>query len=452
MSTQIDAMNAGRLPKSANLLGRAKQSLLSPIVTGPLRTPKNIPFIAKAQGAHVQDVDGHDYVDITMAYGPLILGHSHPVVVEAIERACRNGTVYAMAHEHEVRLAELMIEAIPCADRVAFSNSGTEATLHAMRIARARTGRDKIAKFEGGYHGVHDYALVSGSLAQPTGPAELPQSVPDTPGIPQGAIEQIVTLSYDSQASLEAIRDRADELAAVIIEPVPSIYPVDLGDYLRELREVTRECGVLLVFDEVISGFRLGYGGAQTHYGVTPDIATYGKIMGGGLPAGAVAGSLDAMQPAVGTGDMLRDVAEGKLLLIGTFSGNPLTSCAGAAVLEYLRDHPEVYTHMEALASRIKREVHDFCRKEGFDLRLIGLGSWWLPHFIETEPKGPRDLRDTASYLKGSALGEYMRYHGVYASDLHIAFVSAVHTEDDVDRIVRAYEASLTDMRQEGIV
>ncbi|MCP5068396.1 MAG: aminotransferase class III-fold pyridoxal phosphate-dependent enzyme, partial [bacterium] len=138
MSTQIDAMNAGRLPKSNELLARAKQSVLSPIVTGPLRTPKNIPFIAKAQGAHVQDVDGHDYVDITMAYGPLILGHSHPVVVEAIERACRNGTVYAMAHEHAVRLAELMIEAIPCADRVVVSNSGTEATLHAMRIARAR--------------------------------------------------------------------------------------------------------------------------------------------------------------------------------------------------------------------------------------------------------------------------------------------------------------------------
>jgi glutamate-1-semialdehyde aminotransferase len=150
---------------------------------------------------------------------------------------------------------------------------------------------------------------VSGSLAQPAGPADQPQSVPDTPGIPQGAIEQIVTLSYGSQASLETIRERANDLAAVIIEPVPSIYPVDLGDYLRELREVTRECGVLLIFDEVISGFRLGYGGAQAHYGVTPDIATYGKIMGGGLPAGAVVGSLDAMQPAVGTGDMLRDVA-----------------------------------------------------------------------------------------------------------------------------------------------
>jgi glutamate-1-semialdehyde-2,1-aminomutase len=452
MSTQIDSMNEGRLPKSGELLARAKECLISPIVTGPLRTPKNIPFIAKAQGAHVEDVDGHEYVDITMAYGPLILGHSHPVVVEAIERACRNGTVYAMAHEHEVRLAELMVEAIPCAERVAFSNSGTEATLHAMRIARARSGRDKIAKFEGGYHGVHDYALVSGSLADPSGPLEQPESVPDTPGIPQATVDQIVTLGYGSQASLDTIRQRADELAAVIIEPVPSAYPIDLGDYLRELREVTRECGVLLIFDEVISGFRLGYGGAQAHYGVTPDIATYGKVMGGGLPAGAVAGSLDAMRPAIGTGDMIQDKIEGKLLLIGTFSGNPMTSCAGAATLEYLRDHPEVYAYMESLASRLKAEVHEFCRAEGYTLRLIGEGSWFLPHFIEADPKGPRDLRETASYLRGSALGEYMRYHGVYASDLHISFVSAVHTDDDVDRIVHAYKASLSDMRAEGIL
>jgi len=285
MSSQIDEMNAGRLPKSTEILERAKQALISPIVTGPLRTPKNIPFIKEARGAHVFDVDGHDYVDITMAYGPLILGHCHPVVVEAIERASRLGTVYAMAHEHEVKLAELMVDAIPCADRVAFSSSGTEATLHAMRIARARTGKDKIAKFEGGYHGVHDYALVSGSLAQPAGSPEDPQSVPDTPGIPDGTVEQVVTLSYGNPASLDKIRAMADDLAAVFIEPVPSSYPIDLSDYLAELRRVTRECGVLLVFDEVISGFRLGYGGAQTHFGVTPDIATYGKVMGGGALA-----------------------------------------------------------------------------------------------------------------------------------------------------------------------
>jgi len=452
MPSQLEELYAGRLKKSSQILERAKEVLIAPVATGPFRAPMNVPFVKEARGSRVWDFDGNEYVDITMAYGPLILGHSHPVVVEALERACRNGTVYAMAHELEVRLAELMVEAVPCADRVVFCNSGTEATLHAMRIARARTGKDKIAKYEGGYHGVHDYALVSGSVAQPSGPAESPDSIPDTPGIPQATVDQVVTLSYGSLSSLETIRQLKDELAAVIIEPVPSCYPVDLGDYLRELQEVTRECGVLLILDEVISGFRLGYGGAQQHFGVMPDIATYGKIMGGGLPVGAVVGSLDAMQPAVGSGSAMQDFMERKLLLVGTFSGNPMTCAAGVATLEYLREHPEVYEQMDVQATRIRDEVREFCRQEGFNLQLIGLASWLLPHFIDADPKAPRDLRDAADFLKGGALGEYLRYHGVYASDLHLGFVSAVHSDEDADQIIEAYKASLLDMRKDGLL
>jgi glutamate-1-semialdehyde-2,1-aminomutase len=381
----------------------------------------------------------------------LILGHSHPVAVEAMESACRNGTVYAIGHEHEVRMAELMVDAIPCAERVLFCNSGTEATMYAMRVARARTGKSKIAKFEGGYHGVHDYGLVSGQVALPAGTLEDPESVPDTVGIPQAAVDQVITLSFDSLASLDKIRKFKDELAAVIIEPVPSGYPVDLRDFLGELRDVTRECGVLLIFDEVISGFRLSYGGAQAHFGITPDMATYGKIIGGGLPVGAVAGSVDAMQPAIGTGNVIQDVLE-KVLLIGTFSGNPMTMRTGAAVVEHLRDHPEIYEHIEGLATRIKNEVHEFCRQNGFDFRLLGLGSWFLPFFIGGEPTSPRDMRGPEQFLKGTAIGDYLRCHGVYASDLHIAFVSAVHTDEDADRIVDAFKASLTDMREDGLV
>jgi glutamate-1-semialdehyde-2,1-aminomutase len=452
MTWQLEQNYAGRLKNSTEILKRAKEVLIAPTATGPFRAPMNVPFVKEGRGSKVWDFDGNEYVDITMAYGPLILGHSHPVVVEALERAIRTGTVYCMAHEAEVRLAELIVEAVPCADRVVFCNSGTEATLHAMRIARARTGKDKIAKYEGGYHGVHDYALVSGSIAQPSGPAESPDSIPDTPGIPQATVDQVVTLSYGSLSSLETIRQLKGELAAVIIEPVPSCYPVDLGDYLRELQEVTRECGVLLILDEVISGFRLGYGGAQEHFGLTPDIATYGKIMGGGLPAGAVAGSLDAMKPAVGSGSALQDVMEGKLLLVGTFSGNPLTCTAGAVTLEYLREHPEVYEHMDVQATRIRDEVHEFCKQERFNLQLVGFASWLLPHFIDADPKAPRDLRDAADFLKGGALGEYLRYHGVYASDLHLGFVSAVHSDEDADRIIEAYKASLLDMRKDGLL
>lgn len=447
----IEKLSAVKLRKSAELLERARKVLLSPQVTGPFRAPKSVAFVKQAKGSRIVDFDGNEYVDVTMAYGPLILGHGHPVVVEAVERAVRNGTVYAIAHENEVRWAELLVDAVPCAERVAFANSGTEATMHAIKVARARTGKDVIAKFEGGYHGVHDYAQVSGILAAQMGPVEDPQSVPDTPGIPQAAVDQVLTLSYRQPESLDKIRKHERELAAVIVEPVPSSFPVDMCDFLRDLRQVTRDCGVLLIFDEVISGFRLAYGGAQERFGITPDMATYGKVMGGGLPAGAVAGSSDALQPLVSTGNALQDLGT-KVLIIGTFSGNPLSASAGAAVLEYLRDHPQVYDHIDGLADRIKREVHAFCEREGIAFRLIGIGSWFLPHFVQREPKQARDLRGLDNLLRGEILGGYMRYHGVYMPDLHTVFMSAAHTDEDAERVVEAFQTSLLEMREDGLL
>jgi len=343
-----------------------------------------------------------------------------------------------------------MVDAVPCAERVAFVNSGTEATMHAIKVARARTGKDKIAKFEGGYHGVHDYAQVSSILAKLMGSLEDPQSVPDTRGIPGSAVEQVLTLAYRQPESLDKIRKHRDELAAVIVEPVPSAFPVDMSDYLRDLREVTRDSGVLLIFDEVISGFRLSFGGAQERFGVVPDMATYGKVMGGGFPAGAIAGSVDVLDPLITTGDALRDLEE-KILIIGTFSGNPISASAGSAVIEYLRDNPEVYDHIDGLAARIKREVHAFCEKEGYPFRLIGLGSWFLPNFVEREPENPRELRGLDNLLRGEILGNYMRYHGVYMPDLHTVFTSAAHTDEDADRIVAAFENSLREMREDGL-
>jgi glutamate-1-semialdehyde-2,1-aminomutase len=447
----IEKLSAERLLKSGEILERARKVLLSPQVTGPFRAPSSVAFVKEARGSRIVDFDGNEYVDVTMAYGPLILGHSHPVVVEAALRAVRNGTVYAIAHEAEVRWAELMVDAIPCAERVAFVNSGTEATMHAIKVARALSGKDRIAKFEGGYHGVHDHAQVSGILAAQMGPVEDPQSVPDTKGIPQASVDQVLTLSYRQPESLDKIRKHSDELAAVIVEPVPSSFPVDMRDFLRELRHVTRDCGVLLIFDEVISGFRLCYGGAQERFGVTPDIATYGKVMGGGFPAGAIAGSVDALQPLVTSGNVLQDLQE-KVLIIGTFSGNPVTASAGVAVLEYLRDHPEVYDHIDGLADRIKREVHAFCEKEGIAFRLIGIGSWFLPHFVQREPTNARDLRGLDNLMRGEILGNYMRYHGVYMPDLHTVFTSAAHTDEDADRIVEAFETSLLEMREDGLL
>ena len=448
MARDIEKLSAEKLPKSTEILERAKKVLLSPQTTGPFRAPNSVAFMKEGRGSKLIDYDGNEYVDVTMAYGPLILGHGHPVVVEAVERAVRGGTVYAIAHEKEVRWAELMVEAIPCAERVAFTNSGTEATMHAIKVARARTGRDRIAKFEGGYHGVHECAQVSSILADRMGPVEDPGSVPDTPGIPQAFVDQVLTLSFRQKESLDMIQKHSEELAAVIIEPVPSSFPVDMGDYLRELRRVTEECGVLLIFDEVISGFRLSYGGAQQYFGITPDIATYGKIMGGGLPAGAVVGSADALQPIITSGDPLTDYQE-KLLIIGTFSGNPLTAAAGIATLEHLRDHPEIYIHIDALAERIKREVHAFCEEEGFAFQLIGLGSWFLPFFVDREPDAARDLGGLENLVRGEILGNYMRYHGVYLPDLHTVFISSEHSDEDADTIIGVFQASLLEMRED---
>jgi glutamate-1-semialdehyde-2,1-aminomutase len=451
MNRNIEEKFAEKLVKSNQVLERAKKVLLSPVATGPFRAPRAVTFIKEAHGGRITDLDGNEYVDVTMAYGPLILGHSHPVVVEAVEKLVRKGTVYAIAHENEVRMAEIMVDAIPCAERVAFANSGTEATMHAMKVARARTGKDKIAKFEGGYHGVHDYAQVSSLFSIGGGSVEDPLSVPDTRGIPQAAIDQVIVLSYNRPESLEKIRRHKDELAAVIIEPVPSALLIDMRDFLRQLRAVTKECGVLLIFDEVISGFRLSYGGAQEYFGIMPDMATYGKIIGGGFPIGAIAGSADALQPLITTGDFYQDIQE-KCSIIGTFSGNPISTGVGAAVLEHLRSHPEIYEYINRQAGRIKREVHQFAAENEFPLQLFGLGSWFVPHFHLGKAENPRDLLSPEGWEKGTALGQYMRYHGVYMPDLHTVFVSAAHTDEDIDLIIDGFKKSLMEMKRDGLL
>jgi glutamate-1-semialdehyde aminotransferase len=196
----------------------------------------------------------------------------------------------------------------------------------------------------------------------------------------------------------------------------------------------------------VISGFRLAYGGAQEYFGIIPDMATYGKIIGGGLPVGAVVGGIDAMKPLITTGDPLQDLQE-KLLTIGTFSGNPLTMTVGRAVVNYLRDNPQIYDHINGLADRIKREVRKFAKENEFEVRLLGLGSWFIPHFLPEEPKNYRDLRNI-----GEILCQYMRYHGVYLPDLHTVFISAVHTDEDADKIIDAFKISLIEMKEDGIL
>ncbi len=449
---QLITAGHNRLPRSNEILERARKVCISMLITGPYRAPANVAFIERAEGARVWDIDGHEYLDVTMAYGPLILGHAHPVAVEAAHKAVDAGAVYSIAHTHEVEMAELMVDAIPCADKVCFVNSGTEATMNALKIARATTGKDRIATFEGCYHGVHDYALVGSSLGHGAGPAEAPEPVADCKGIPQAVLDNVVKLAFDSPQSLDRIRELKDELAAVIIEPVPSSYPVNMADFLQELREVTRETGVLLILDEVISGFRCAYGGGQEKYGVTPDMATYGKIIGGGFAAGAITGSDAAMSSIISTGDISRDAKEQKVFTIGTFNANPVTMQVGAAVLRHLRDHPEIYVHIDTLTARVKEEVNTFAADNDMPLRCIGENSWFIPYMGDKPFGHTRDMHDKNHGTRNVIFSNYMRSHGIIIPDMHIIFFSAAHTDADADLFIDAAKQSLGEMRAAELI
>jgi len=448
---ELFAATSKKIPNSNAILQRAQQTLLSSFVTGPYRFPANVIFVDHGKGSKIWDVDGNEYLDMTMGYGPLILGHAPDVTIEAATRAVANGTTYAIASEPEVEMAELMCDAVPCAERVTFCNSGTEATMQAIKIARATTHRNKIASFEGGYHGVHDTALIGSPITSGSGPMDSPTSTADCNGIPDNVVDNVLKLAFDSDESLERIRLHKDELAAVIIEPVPSGYPVNMQDFLTKLRAVTRECGVLLIFDEVITGFRCGYGGGQAKFGVTPDIATYGKVMGGGFPAGAVAGSIEAMQSYISSGDIAQDSSDRKVFSVGTFSGNPITMSVGAAVLRHLRDNPEIYTRMDNLTAQVKHELNQWSEQKGIAAKMIGENSWFMPYMGETPFSHFRSAKDPAHTLRNVVYSNYMRHLGVYIPDLHTIFFSDAHSQADAECFVETSKQVLAAMQDQGM-
>ena len=441
-----------KLPKSNALLERANEVLVSFVTTGPYRAPANVAFVKRAQGSRVWDIDDNEYLDVTMGYGPLILGHAHPVAVEAAQRAVADGTTYAIAHEHEVHLAELMVDAIPCADKILFCNSGTEATMYAIRIARATSGKDKVATFEMGWHGPHDYGLVGSMLSAGAGPAEAPLASTDCAGVSDRVLSESIKLAFDCDQSLQRIRDMKDEIAVVIIEPMPSGYPLEMQAFLEKLRAVTRECGVLLMFDEVVTGFRCAYGGAQEKFGVVPDLAAFGKAMGGGMPVGAVAGTEQAMSSIVSSGDAAQDALERKVVAIGTFSGNPVTTRVGAAVVEHLRDNPSIYKDMDALTAQVKTELNAFAKTKEIPFELLGDNSWFMPFMGDKPFKHARDGHDENHVMRNIILCNYLRYMGIYFPDMHTGFFSASHSQADADLFVSKTKSALLDMRAQGLL
>ncbi len=398
-------------------------------VNSPVRAFKAVGgepvVIASGRGSHMTDVDGNEYIDYVASWGPLVLGHAHPAVIEAIREAAGQGTSFGATTEREPQLAELVCGMMPSIERVRFVNSGTEATMSALRLARAYTGRDKVLKFEGCYHGHSDGLLAKAG----SGIATL--GLPDSAGVPASFAAETLVAPFNDRAAVEATFERhPGAIAAVIVEPVPANMGVVLPDdgYLEFLREVTRRHGALLVFDEVITGFRLAAGGAQAVYGVTPDLTCMGKIIGGGLPVGAYGGRAEIMALIAPLGPVYQ---------AGTLSGNPLAMAAGIATLRALDD--AAFRALDAMGAQLAQGLRDAARAAEATVSITQTGSMMTVFFCDTAPRDYTSAKraDTERYGRffRSMLGQ-----GVYLppAQFEAMFVSLAHTRDDLDRTIAA--------------
>ena len=420
--------------QSRRLRQRA-ESVIPGGVNSPVRAFRAVggdpPFIVRGEGAHIFDADNNDYIDYVGSWGPLILGHAAPEVVEAITQAARKGASFGASTPSEIDLAEAVLDAYPSMEKVRFVSSGTEAVMSAIRLARAYTGKKYIVKFEGCYHGHSDALLVKAG----SGVATL--GIPGSAGVPEEFVQFTLALAYNNiQVVQEAFQRYKDEIACVIVEPVVG----NMGcvpparDFLDGLRYLTSRENALLIFDEVMTGFRLAYGGAQELYGTRPDLTTLGKIIGGGLPVGAYGGPAEYMDRVAPLGPMYQ---------AGTLSGNPLAMAAGLATLCSLRDNREIYGRLERNAATLVEMVSEAARDAGVTLRANRVGSMFTWFFSNDEVTD----WDSAARCDTAAFGRFHRAMlnaGVYLppSQFEAAFLGAAHTDQDVaDTVAAAREA-----------
>jgi glutamate-1-semialdehyde 2,1-aminomutase len=395
-------------------------------------------YIDRGEGCRVWDADGVERIDMLGNYTAMILGHAHPKVVEAINRQAARGTAFAAANPIEVELATLLCERVPSLDLVRFCNSGTEATMFAMRLARAFTGRPKIARIEGGYHGTHDYAEVS---THPTpaeaGPADRPIARPDSIGTPEWALGGTVVLPFNNPDAAETIlREEADVVAAVILEPIIGAGGVIAAthEFLERLRSVTRQLGMLLIFDEVIS-LRVAPGGAQELYGVTPDLTTMGKIIGGGLPVAAFGGRAEVME-------LMDPRREPNLPQGGTYNGNPLGMAAGVAALKELT--PDVYTELNRKGARVKDQLTEVFASHDLPVQVTSAGSLFAIHFTDIPVTDYRSKATSNSRIAHDFFLALIN-HGVLMAPRAMGALSTPMAEQDIQEFVDAADAVISE-------
>ena len=407
--------------RSEELFARA-QKLIPGGVNSPVRAFRGVggtpPFIARGDGSRIYDVDGNEYIDYVLSWGPLILGHRFPPVMDALRQVLSIGTSFGAPTEREVELAELIRECVPSIEMVRLVSSGTEATMSALRVARGFTGRDLTIKFEGCYHGHVDSLLVK------AGSGMVTLGIADTAGVPEAFAATTIALPFNSIAAVEAaFRDHHDKIAAVIVEPVAGnmgCVPPAPG-FLEALREITARHGALLIFDEVMTGFRLALGGAQQRFGIRPDLTTLGKIVGGGMPLAAYGGRADIMSRIAPTGPIYQ---------AGTLSGNPMAVSAGIAMLRYLKSHPEVYDIVESRAAQLTADV-----PEGITVNRVGS---MFTFFFTPAPVTDWESAKRADAARFGEFFHWMLDRGIYLapSQFEAGFLSAAHSEQDVARTV----------------
>ena len=418
-----------RTPLERDLLEKATQYFPGS-GTGNTSYPDDLKFLVKeGKGGRIWDVSGNEYVDWLMGSGPMILGHAHPAVTEAVLSAVSRGSTFFTTNDQAVLLAEELVRAVPCAEQVRFTTSGTDACFQAMRVARAYTGKEKILKFEGGYHGTSDYAMMS---VFASAAVEFPQAEANTAGIPKALNDLMLVSQFnDLDTTAAIVSAHKDEIAAVIVEPLQRTIAPEPG-FLEGLRKITADAGLLLIFDEIVTGFRLAYGGAQGYYGVKPDMCTVGKIMGGGYPLAALLGNADVMSVY----DRAAVSADDYVDQIGTLNGFPIACAAGLATLSELRAEG-TYDRLREVGGRIRSALVDACEEEGFSVQSVGEDAIFDIYFAEHPVRNFRDGL-AADGRPLARLNAGLLERGILKSWPQKFYPSMVHTDADVEQTVAA--------------